>query len=142
MQISFSEGETGFHEALALRRVVRHAVASDPGDAAEIQMLDALQAAAEAALARPEYAPLVAAAETQPDEAPAGRGWWRRLFGPSRREMLLSAQRGAALERAQRAEQSSFEALAETARVARERDEARARITELEQALAEARRQG
>lgn len=139
MKIVFSEGETGFHEASALAAIVRQVIADDPNDPAQIQALDALQAAADAVLSRPEFATLSAAREPHPegtDEA----GWWRRLFGPSRRELLLSTQRSAALERAQRAEQSSFEALAETARVARERDEALERIRELEQAIEEGRR--
>lgn len=137
MQITFNEGEAGYREARALQAIARYARSCDPHDGAEMQVIDVLQAAAEDVTARPEFASLAAADD--------GGGWpgereslWRRWFGPSRREQLLSEQRGAALERAERAEQSSFEALGETARIARERDEARARIVELEQALAEA----
>ena len=49
---------------------------------------------------------------------------WQRYWGPSSHEMALSKQRSDALDRADRAERSSFEALAEMARVGRERDAA------------------
>jgi hypothetical protein len=45
--------------------------------------------------------------------------------------MELSKQRSEALERAERAEQSSFEALAEMSRVERERDAARKELHDL-----------
>ncbi len=65
---------------------------------------------------------------------------WRSIMGPSRREVRLSKQRIAALERAERAEAISFEALAETAKVGRERDEALKKLEELEKTLAETQR--
>ena len=67
---------------------------------------------------------------------------WRGIRGPSHGEIELSRQRHEALDRADRAERSSFEALAEMATVGRERDamkkdlEAlRSRIKQLEDAL-------
>ncbi|MEQ8234792.1 MAG: hypothetical protein RLW61_02470 [Gammaproteobacteria bacterium] len=139
MEVEFVAGEAGCHEAAALARVVRRALAAEPADSAELQLLEALRTAAEAHLARPEFAELTGAPPASADGS-AENGWWRRLFGPSRREMRLSAQRIAALERAARAERSSFEALAETARVARERDVALARLVELERELEQAQR--
>jgi hypothetical protein len=65
---------------------------------------------------------------------------WRSIMGPSRREVRLSKQRIAALERAERAEAISFEAVAETAKVGRERDEALKKLEELEKTLAETQR--
>ena len=56
---------------------------------------------------------------------------WHRFWGPSDREMELSKQRSDALERAERAEHSSFEALADMARVGRERDAANAELEKL-----------
>lgn len=141
MQIEFAAGDAGYFEAHALLQIVRHAQTQDPVASAEVQLLDALRAAAEAAIARPEFGAL---RERVPDvaEPPAQdtgwMGWWRAVCGPSRREQMLSAQRIAALERAQRAEHSAFEALAETARVARERDTALARLAACEAARGDA----
>lgn len=56
---------------------------------------------------------------------------WQRFWGPSSHEMALSKQRSDALERADRAERSSFEALAEMAQVGRERDAARREVEEM-----------
>lgn len=55
----------------------------------------------------------------------------RNIFGPGRQEINLSKQREALIERAEHAEASAFEALAELADVAKERDEVLARLKEL-----------
>ncbi len=138
MEIRFGDDASGFREALTFHRLVRQAQDLDPVDSDAIQLLDTLRVASEAHLARPEFAHLSARAEREAEAQadPAGDSLWRRWFGPSRREQMLSAQRSAALERAERAERSAFEALAETARAARERDEALARVRELEARLA------
>lgn len=61
---------------------------------------------------------------------------WRSIAGPSRREMELSRQRKELIERAEHAEASAFDALAETADVGRERDNALERVKQLEEELA------
>jgi len=61
---------------------------------------------------------------------------WRSFTGPSRREMELSRQRKELIERAEHAEASAFDALAETADVGRERDNALERVRQLEEELA------
>ncbi len=123
MEIEFVAGDAGHREAAALARVVERALADGPDDSGERQLLEILRAAADARLA---------GAGGPPDADRGGARWWHGLFGPTRREMRLSAQRSAALERAARAERSAFEALAETARVARERDAALACLARLE----------
>lgn len=138
MQVGFEEGAAGFHEARALLAIARGVVAEEFSAEHETAVLDALKTAGEVHLAREEFAAL--RAEFEVDDSARGAaaeedGWWARLFGPSRSEQRLAAQRGLALERASRAEQLSFEALAETARVGRERDAAHARILELEREL-------
>jgi hypothetical protein len=141
MQIVFGDDAGGFREARTFYRLLRQAQDLDPVDSGAIQLLDSLRAATEAHLARPEFAALEERAEELDDAAPApatAGSLWRRWLGPSRREQMLSAQRSAALERAERAERSAFEALAETARVARERDAALARVGDLEARLAAA----
>lgn len=143
MDIGFDEGAAGFHQARALLAIVREASVEEFNAEHQTALLDALKTAAEVHLARPEFAAL--RAQFAIDDSARGAAaeedaWWARWFGPSRREQQLAAQRSAALERAGRAELSSFEALAETTRVARERDAARARIAELERELHELRK--
>ena len=122
MQLEFASGEDGLREARALEQLVQLARDADPADSHQVQLLDLLARTCETRLAG-KHAPAAAA---------TGGNWWRRLWGPSRRELMLSEQRNEALARAERAERSAFESLAETARVARERDELKARVAELE----------
>ena len=141
MEINFAAGEAGFYEAQALQTIARYAADSDPVASNEIQVIDALRAAGVTYTARSEFGALRERDDERTGAAArsgARESFWRMLFGPSRRELRLSEERRAALGRAERAEQTSFDALAETARVARERDTALARIAELEQALAAA----
>ncbi len=138
MEIKFADGEAGFHEASALQAIGRYALDCDPTDSNEIQVISTLQAAGDQYVTRAEFDSLRERVEKQSaDTSRTGTrdSVWRILFGPSRRELLLSEQRSAALGRAERAEQSSFDALAETARIARDRDAALARVAELEQSL-------
>ncbi len=60
---------------------------------------------------------------------------WHRFWGPSSVEVDLSKQRIDALERADRAERSAFESLAEMSRVGRERDQALAELKDLRHQL-------
>jgi hypothetical protein len=138
MQLDFAEGDAGFFEARALAMIARTARAAVVDDDAR-QVIDFLREAASAHVARPEYAQLRAQHGDGGEPWPtfsAFKQFWRRTVGPSQHETELSAQRSAALERAERAEGSAFEALAETARVGRERDEARAEIARLRKELA------
>ncbi len=54
------------------------------------------------------------------------------LFGPSKREVELSKQRQALIARAEHAEHSAFEALAEAADMGRERDQLKEKLKQLE----------
>ena len=54
------------------------------------------------------------------------------LFGPSKREVELSKQRQSLIARAEHAENSAFQALAETAEIGRERDELKEKLKQLE----------
>ena len=60
----------------------------------------------------------------------------RGLFGPSKREIELSKQRQALIARAEHAEHSAFEALAETAEIDRDRDRLKEKLKQLEARLA------
>ena len=138
MEVTFSPGQAGYSEAVALQAVARYAQSAEPADSTEIQLIDQLRSAAEAWVVRPEYAHLSGKAGiAEPASPRAGGGLWQWLFGPGRREILLSEQRNLALERALRAERSAFESIAESAEVGRERDAALARIVELEKELSQ-----
>lgn len=135
MDIEFTQGDGGFYEALALVQIARLASERDPSGSDMIQLLDQLVAAGEAHCARPEFAELRAHTPLPVVES-GDDSWWRGLFGPSRREVLLSEQRIAALERAARAERSSFEAVAENARLSHACADLEIRVAELEARLA------
>lgn len=133
MQLEFATGADGEREARVVQYIVRIARDADPGDAHQIQLLDQLERLCCGRLGEGA----AGAAAAAPVSGSGNGGLWRRLFGPSRREMMLSEQRNEALARAERAERSSFEALTETARVARERDALKARVAELEAGAAD-----
>lgn len=64
---------------------------------------------------------------------------FRSLFGPSKREIELSKQRQELIARAEHAESSAFEALAETEEIGRERDQLKEKLKQIETELAKAR---
>lgn len=138
MNVEFDDGESGFWEARALYAMATHYVVKSPQDGDEA-LLDFLKDAALTHMNRPEYHKLREEVGISEPEWPSWslvNNFWRRTLGPSRREEDLSEQRSAALERAERAERSAFEALAEAARVARDRDQLKAEIERLRQELA------
>lgn len=139
MNIEFDEGESGFWEARALLAILRRAGAHAT-NAADLELIDFLKEAAATHMERPEFSEQRARIGGTPSDWPTWslvKQFWRRTLGPSRLEAELSQQRSAALERAERAERSAFEALAETARVGRERDQARVELARLKQTLAD-----
>jgi len=142
MKIKFDPGAAGFHEAEVLRTVVRHFLRTTEPGGRRTEFLHSLEGLAEEQMAAPEFADLRARRSADEDwtlapvEASLGsriRSLFSALTGPSRREMDLSRQRIEAIDRAQRAEIASFEALAETSQVARERDELRRQLKALKQ---------
>jgi chromosome segregation ATPase len=138
MKCEFSTGDAGYREARELLSMVKFIADNTVTGSHDIQLLDQLTAIATRHIERPEFAALRSAADERPDDRPFGARLsqtWRNLVGPSRSEMELARQRIEALERAERAERSSFEALAETARVGRERDELVAEVERLQAAL-------
>lgn len=142
MKIEFDSGTAGYQEARELKQMVEHWVDSG-GEAAHVSgLVDFLTGVADAHMQKPEFDALREAgaaggAEDSEHQHGGLRSALHGLLGPSRREMMLSQQRVDALDRAQRAEAVSFDALAETARVGRERDQALERIEALEAELAE-----
>ncbi len=138
MKIDFDEDEAGFYEARALfslTREARHVLHAHH----DLELLQFLHDAAGEHMARGEFDGLRARVGISDEVWPSFsiiKHLWRRTVGPTDVETDLSEQRSAALERAERAERLIFEALAESAKLARERDEARAEALRLRQALA------
>jgi hypothetical protein len=133
MKIDFDDGEAGFFEARAVLAVVEAARLAEL-DIAARDFLDFLSDSATTHVQRGEFSKLREAHGTGADVWPSFsvlKQFWRRTVGPSNLESSLSQQRSEALERAERAEHSAFEALAETAKVARERDQASAEAARL-----------
>lgn len=138
MNIDFDDGESGFWEARTLYAMATHYVVKSPQEGDEA-LLDFLKDAALTHMNRLEYAKLREEVGISEPEWPTWslvNNFWRRTLGPSRLEEDLSQQRSAALERADRAERSAFEALAETARIGRDRDQLKAEVERLRQELA------
>jgi len=138
MNIDFDDGESGFWEARTLYAMATHYVVKSPQEGDEA-LLDFLKDAALTHMNRLEYAKLREEVGISEPEWPTWslvNNFWRRTLGPSRLEEDLSQQRSAALERADRAERSAFEALAETARIGRDRDHLKAEVERLRQELA------
>ncbi len=147
MKIKFDPGAEGFHEAEVLRAMVRHYLRTTEPGGRRAEFLHSLEELAQEHMESPEFDGLRAHLGEQGDwtlppvEPSLGsrlRGLFSALTGPSRREMELSRQRIEALDRAQRAEIASFEALAETAQVARERDALREELKALKASLEDA----
>jgi len=140
MKIEFESGEAGYREACELKGMVHFVTEQTVAGSHDLQLLEYLSKCATAQLERPEFEALRKTESEALDDRTLRRrlaAFWKSWVGPGRREVELATQRSHALERAQRAEQSSFEALAETAKVGRERDEALARIKELEKRVSE-----
>ncbi|MGE3772210.1 MAG: hypothetical protein AB7I32_04755 [Gammaproteobacteria bacterium] len=138
MNIDFDDGESGFWEARTLYAMATHYVVKSPQEGDEA-LLDFLKDAALSHMNRIEYAKLREEVGISEPEWPTWslvNNFWRRTLGPSRLEEDLSQQRSAALERADRAERSAFEALAETARIGRDRDQLKAEVERLRKEVA------
>ena len=133
MDIEFDDGDAGFWEARAVYAMAGgfHPGQQREGDGA---LVDFLKEASLAHMNREEYAALRAAAGVRDGEWPSWsliNQFWRRTFGASQLEEDLSAQRSEALARAERAERSVFDALAEAADLTADRDHWRAEAERL-----------
>lgn len=130
MEIEFHDGPEGLTEAEALFRIV-HRLPSTPATeeaAAELERQ---------ALGRlGDESEQVRSLLKNPSLLQHLRELKHRYLGPSNRELELARQRSEALERANRAEKASFEALADMAAVTRERDEARQELARVQSELA------
>lgn len=143
MKIDFNTGDIGeCQDAQKLRLMLREALRHETGPAAQ-ELVRELIGQLESGLKSSGLTAVNDEADSEPAEDSGGRSLagllcdaWRSFAGPSRREMELSRQRKELIERAEHAEASAFDALAETADIGRERDAAIERIRQLEQELA------
>ncbi len=124
MDIEFDDDDSGFWQARAVHAMASRSLAGAARDG-DRELMKFLEEASLEHLQREDYAKLRASFGLRDSEWPVWslmNQFWRRTLGPSQQEEELSAQRGEALERAERAEASAFDAMAETAQVAHERD--------------------
>lgn len=139
MKIEFETDINGYQEARKFKLLVDSILKHEELDQSLSSLASSLQLQLQEFLSKPEFSEFKDAGS---DELFAGSHdetelagmvkFFRDLFGPSKREIELSKQRQALIERAERAEISAFEALAETAEIGRERDQLRARLKQLE----------
>jgi hypothetical protein len=132
VKIEFSEGAKGQSEIESVLRIAR----SLPETAGSLRLREQLENSAFSYLQDDEaeatrMRSLIAS--NRPSWLARAAASWHRLWGPTSREMDLSKQRIDALERAERAERSSFDAVAEMARIGRERDALSAGLLQLRQ---------
>ena len=147
MDIEFDDDDSGFWQARAVHAMARRSLAGAERDG-DRELMKFLEEASLEHLQREDYAKLRASFGLRDREWPVWslmNQFWRRTLGPSQQEEELSAQRGEALERAERAEASAFDAMAETAQLAHERDHwqaeavrLKARVEQLEAAPSQA----
>jgi len=132
MKIEFEKNIAGFQEARKLRMILEHYAHSNATDKPARLLIESIIEQIDTFISEPEFKSLARDAGTEdaadsfneePDTFlnPVMAGL-RALFGPSKKEMLLSRQRQELLERAERAEAMAFDALAEKAEIGRERD--------------------
>lgn len=141
MKINFDKNINGFQEARKLKMILEHYAHSDLSDKATALLVESIIEELDEFLTDPEFKKFSHSDEMDAslfEPLPASNvvfdfffSIWRSLFGPGKRELLLSKQRQELLERAERAESMAFEALAETADVGRQRDAALRKLKEL-----------
>ncbi len=143
MKIEFETDINGYQEARKFISLIDIMLKHEAVDTSLQSFASTIRAQLEEFIAKPEFSQFHADHDTAErytashDESP-GEGltrFMRFLLGPGRREQELSRQRYELIERAERAENSAFEALAETASIGRERDELKARLKTLEAEL-------
>jgi hypothetical protein len=132
MKIEFKKDIVGFQEARKLKMILEHYANSDATDKSTLLLIEAILEQIENFISAPEFKSL--SKDINNDDATYRLqeeslsflsrliASLRSIFGPTKKEILLSKQRQELLERAERAESMAFDALSETVSIARERD--------------------
>jgi hypothetical protein len=143
MKIEFETDINGYQEARKFKLLVDSILKHEQLDQSLNSLASSLQEQLKEFLSNPEFDDFADSGSNDHysashDEDIVGGvvNFLSRLFGPSRREIELSKQRQALIERAEHAEISAFEALAETGEIGRERDQLREKLKHLETELA------
>ncbi len=143
MKIEFETDINGYQEARQFKLLVDSILKHEELDQSLSSLASSLQAQLQEFLSNPEFADftdggsdtLFTASHDEPDNNNIVK-LFRSLFGPNKREVELSKQRQELIARAEHAEISAYEALAETAEVGRERDQIREKLKQIEAELA------
>jgi hypothetical protein len=146
MKIDFETDINGYHDGCKFKMLLESYVHSDSTDPSVLSLVQSLQQQVNDYLSRPEFKQFHNVDGSEPDVSTSApethsnpltqlASFFNSITGPSRREMILSKQRQELIERAEHAEASAFEALAETAEIGRERDEILQKMKQLEQEI-------
>ena len=139
MDIHFDRNAEDYQKARRLRAILKQCYASATDN--EIRsVIAALERQLESCLADPglsQFSPSAQDDRVRPSFSLVGiiMSIWHSIAGPGRREQELSKQRREQLERAEHAEISAFEALAEAAELKITLEQAQRKIHELEAEL-------
>ena len=142
MDIHFDRNAEDLQKARRLRAILKQCYASEM-DNENRSVITAVEQQLESCLADPGLSQFSPAADNameyrvKPSFSFAGviMSLWNFIAGPSSREQEISKQRREQLERAEHAESSAFEALAEYAELKMKLEEAHRKIHELETEL-------
>ena len=140
MDWHFEDNQQGLRRLWQIKQALRLAASESYQDAFDQTLLSELTTEIETLLKHDSYVDdlkTLKNIELLPD-SPANKSlkdFLTQFFGPSLKEIELSKQRQALIARAEHAENTAFTALAETANVGKQRDDALARVRELEKTL-------
>jgi hypothetical protein len=142
MKIEFETDINGYQEARKFKLLIDSILKHEELDQSLNSLASSLQEQLREFLSNPEFADFTDGGSdtlfTANHDEPVASGvikLFRDLFGPSKREVELSKQRQELIARAEHAEISAFEALAETGDVGRERDQLLEKLKQLESEL-------
>ena len=138
MDIKFDNNHTDYSKAVQFKKIIRLIEDYHLEDHFDSGFITNLKDCVEEFLNRPEIKKFATENDIKKIEIIQQSGLIdtiKSLFGPSRREKILSKQRIELIERADHSEAMAFEALAETAEVGKQRDEALLQLKELQAKL-------
>ena len=149
MKIEFETDSNGYDEARKFKSLLDALLKHDEIDAPLKSFASSIEVQLDDFLSKPEFQDFIKTNSvdnyTSSHSESVGNGLnglIRKFWGPSRREQELGAERQQWVERAEHAENSAFEALAETAEVGRQRNELKAQLKTLRDELEKYRQNG
>ena len=136
MDIKFENNHTDYRKAVQLKKIIRLIEKYHLEEHFDSGFIQTLKNIVDEYLNRPEISKFTAEDESLDIEIVQDSGFVdtiKSLLGPSRREKILSKQRVELVARAEHAEAMAFEALAETAEVGKQRDEALQKLKKIQE---------